>query len=121
MFCTVSVTRGSRSRLRGQARPSAVLSTGHPSWMSTHTGTSCTEPSARRVDTWQKFLASSSSAPRPSIVTPIRPNPFHGDVYRLHITIGARRGRALVAAEPARGAGRGDRADGREFAVVQFE
>src|ERR1700691_2921957 len=79
MFCTVSVTRGSRCRLRGQARPSAVFRTGRPSCTSTHTGAECTEPSGRMVETRQKFLACSSSSLRPSIVALIGVTFLSGD------------------------------------------
>ena len=89
MFWTVSVTRGSRSRLRGQARPSAVLSTGRPSCRSTHTGAACTDPSLRMVETRQKFLACSSSSLRPSIVALIDETlSLTMDVVWTHTTIG---------------------------------
>src|SRR6202012_592413 len=68
MFCTVSVTRGSRSRLLGHARPSAEFSTGWPSCTSTHTGAACTVPSLRSVETTQKFLPCSSCSAFPSTV-----------------------------------------------------
>src|ERR1700684_2156168 len=122
MFCTVSVTRGSRSKLRGHARPSAVFSTASPSFTSTHTGTPCTDPSERRVATWQKFLACSSSSLRPSIVELIADDPFSRCLRGLD----AHHDRAflrasLLSAESCRGARRGDRIERREFAVVQLE
>src|SRR5271169_5436222 len=87
MFGTVRVTCGSRSRFLGQARPSAVFTTGRPFWTSTHTGAPCTVPSGRRVATWQKFLPFKSSSARPSIVALIAPTLSH-DLYWTATTIG---------------------------------
>ena len=48
--------------LRHLTRPSAVLNTGRPSSMCTHTGDTCTLPSALTVPRWPKLTPASSSA-----------------------------------------------------------
>src|SRR5437879_2607831 len=147
LFCTVSVTRGSRARLRGQARPSAVFRVGRPSCTSTHTGTPWIVPSRRKVATWQKFLSLSSCSPRPSIFVLIRSRPFlarsvgrasertRGRArrllqlslpdFRVRRTSSATRWervvRRLVAAEPGVRIERRDLVQRGEFAVVELK
>ena len=53
---TEIATRGSRRRLSGFSRPSAVLKTTSPSTSSIQTGDTCGEPSAIRVATCAKVL-----------------------------------------------------------------
>src|SRR6476659_5200040 len=92
MFCTDSVTRGSRSRFVGHARPWALLTTARPPATSTHTGATCTEPSRRSVATFAKFFPFSSPSVRLSIVALITPTFLAGvERRRLHHTKGPRR------------------------------
>src|SRR5438552_2077196 len=132
MFCTVSVTRGSRSRLRGHARPSAVFSVGRPCCTSTHTGTPWIVPSRRNVATLQKFFALSSSSLRPSIVAAIDQAPFSrcvqctspigriGRPLKAPVPLAGRE-RRLIPGYPRAPVQRRNRVERRKFPVVELE